>query len=135
MKTCGTCKESLPDADFNKKSSRRDGLAGSCRPCSKRHQKNHYEKHTSTYKTRAKETRAAYKAWVNGLKSAPCMDCKRTYNPWQMEFDHVRETKQFSISEGIRRMVPRDVMLSEIQKCDLVCSNCHKDRTYQRSVT
>lgn len=47
-----------------------------------------------------------------------------------MDFDH-REDKKFSISQkayfGARKQV-----LDEIKKCDVVCSNCHRERTYQR---
>jgi len=53
-----------------------------------------------------------------------------------MEFDHVRGTKIADISKMTQFLdwSLADV-IEEIQKCELVCSNCHKIRTYTRLVT
>ena len=31
-----------------------------------------------------------------------------------------------------KRGAPKDVLLAEMAKCDLVCANCHRIRTWQR---
>ena len=77
-------------------------------------------------RVRSKETRD----FVDEMKSAPCMDCGRTFPPVAMDFDHVRGEKAFSISK--RLMAKRETILVEIAKCDLVCSNCHRIRTHER---
>ena len=73
----------------------------------------------------------AYHAWIDLLKAAPCLDCSRTYPPVAMDFDHVRGEKV----SGIARMWSwrRERVLAELAKCDLVCANCHRVRTYGRS--
>lgn len=63
------------------------------------------------------------------LKNKPCMDCQGWFDHWQMEFDH-REHKEFNISSGLA--LPMEKLLAEIKKCDVVCANCHKTRTFQR---
>lgn len=67
------------------------------------------------------------------LKDAPCMDCGIKYNPWQMQFDHREGEVKI---EKVSRMTSRsfEKVLEEIAKCDLVCSNCHADRTYKRKI-
>ena len=71
---------------------------------------------------------------INNLKNNPCMDCGKIFNPWVMEFDHRPGTiKRFCISSQNKQgSVSLRTLKQEIVKCDLVCSNCHQDRTYKR---
>jgi len=75
---------------------------------------------------------AAHKQWMWDRKDEPCEDCGVRYQPWQMDFDHLPgEEKLFEIGQGLGRT--RESLSAEIAKCDLVCANCHRDRTYQRT--
>lgn len=67
---------------------------------------------------------------VNEIKSAPCTDCGRTYPPYVMDLDHARGKKSFNVSRGVCRALK--TLLEEIAKCDVVCANCHRQRTYRR---
>lgn len=60
------------------------------------------------------------------------MDCQVVYPHYMMDFDHVRGEKLGNI-ELIAREGNIPKLLDEIAKCDLVCSNCHRHRTYMRS--
>lgn len=63
----------------------------------------------------------------------PCLDCGLTYEPYQMQFDHRDEsTKIIMLSQACNRRWNDDRILSEINKCDLVCVGCHRDRTQSR---
>lgn len=65
------------------------------------------------------------------LKNAPCADCGGWFNPWQMDFDHREQsTKLKNVSSLLFCKV--QTMLEEIKKCDLICANCHRERTYKR---
>jgi hypothetical protein len=67
----------------------------------------------------------------NRLKCAPCTDCGKQYNPWIMQFDHRDPSnKSFQVSRMATALSKR--VLDEIKKCDLVCANCHADRTHLR---
>lgn len=68
-----------------------------------------------------------------GIKNRPCMDCQGYFNPWQMQFDHKPGTiKKYDIGSMCSRASSVKNLLSEIAKCDIVCSNCHWNRTYKR---
>ena len=68
------------------------------------------------------------RAIIDSFKSVPCMDCGKTYPTYVMDFDHRDpSTKLFLVSQTPRRV---QVMLDEIAKCDVVCSNCHRERTF-----
>ena len=48
-----------------------------------------------------------------------------------MQFDHLeRQKKTFNISEWSTYILNYELLLEEIKKCDLICSNCHLIRTY-----
>jgi hypothetical protein len=68
--------------------------------------------------------------WFNEQKDRPCMDCGVKYPPCVMDFDHVRGLKVSCL--GWMWDAARDKVISEIAKCDLVCSNCHRLRTAVR---
>lgn len=62
--------------------------------------------------------------------SCYCRDCHRGFPPEAMDFDHVRGTKV----AGITQMWSwgRARVLAEIAKCELICANCHRERTVFR---
>lgn len=69
---------------------------------------------------------------VNSLKNKPCMDCGNEYNHWQMDFDHRDpSTKIMKICDMVRKSFTIEAVLYEISKCDLVCANCHRLRTFK----
>lgn len=69
---------------------------------------------------------------VQDLKAVPCTDCGVQYGPWIMQFDHrPGEVKLFHISDMTHNKGKKTI-LAEIAKCDVVCSNCHDERTHQR---
>ena len=73
-------------------------------------------------------------ALIRDLKSVPCVDCRGTFPPECMDFDHLRD-KKFSISEAVNKGVALKRLLDEIAKCEVVCSNCHRIRTNSRRQT
>lgn len=66
---------------------------------------------------------------LNTYKSVPCADCGCTYPPYVMDFDHLSD-KKFLISKCYKTNIHR--LMEEISKCEVVCSNCHRIRTYNR---
>lgn len=71
--------------------------------------------------------------WANELKKAPCTDCKQSFPPCVMDWDHVRGTKRHSIALMVANRWKKATILAEIAKCDLVCANCHRLRTWIKS--
>lgn len=68
---------------------------------------------------------------INLLKNKPCTDCGVMYEPCQMDFDHrPGEIKKFNIGREYCRSLTS--IREEMEKCDLVCANCHRLRTYNR---
>ena len=81
---------------------------------------------------RVRARSAASLEFLRELRRTPCSDCGRTFQPYQMDFDHRDpSTKLFQITD--RLTVSRARLLAEINKCDVVCANCHAIRTYARA--
>ena len=78
---------------------------------------------------------ALNRAALDELRAKACTDCGQQYPSYVMEFDHVPERgkKKKTVSElaGNRKVTSKTVQ-AELAKCDLVCANCHKVRTYFR---
>ena len=66
------------------------------------------------------------------FKDCPCTDCGVRYPPWVMDFDHVRGEKKYNVALMFRQSL--ETILTEIEKCEVVCSNCHRERTHKRRV-
>jgi DNA-binding CsgD family transcriptional regulator len=62
-----------------------------------------------------------------------CFDCKENYPYWMLEFDHLGD-KSFTISNYRNHTVSIDLIKKEIKKCQVVCANCHKNRTFLRNI-
>lgn len=97
----------------------------------------YFTKESEHHDSRLQEKVAAE---IRQLKeNTPCPDCvaegRPAYHPaCVMDFDHVQGMKKFNISQALRFMWPEKVPLiwREIAKCELVCSNHHRIRTFSR---
>ena len=85
-------------------------------------------------KVRARKQRKRKMNIMIEFKSKPCMDCHIQYPSYIMEFDHRNpEQKCFTIGEYAasgKNSIKK--LLEEIDKCDVVCANCHRERTQQQ---
>lgn len=74
------------------------------------------------------------KAFLDWFKAtSPCADCGGFFDPWCMDFDHVRGVKVAQVGACIRRGVW--ALWAEMGKCDVVCALCHRQRTKSRGMT
>lgn len=62
-----------------------------------------------------------------------CSDCGYNKHPDALDFDHLPGTEKRC---GVAYMMrwSRKLILEEIAKCEVVCANCHRIRTWQRKV-
>ena len=97
----------------------------------KAYKKEHYKKYKTIQQPIAAARRKVVRNIIDTHKSVPCMDCGKKYPPYVMDFDHVRGIKIIEIGRMLNQTRP-DKVLEEIDKCEVVCSNCHRERTYQR---
>ena len=93
----------------------------------------HYQNNKQQYIDRKLALQAEMRKVLDEIKDAPCMDCGVKYPPFVMDFDHRDPTQKV---DGLARLVRSGSMrkmLAEVEKCDVVCSNCHRIRTFQNA--
>ena len=84
------------------------------------------------YRRRYKERRD----YIIGYKAEHgCADCEED-DPIVLQFDHVTGEKSFTIAHVISMygMYPDSILKQEIEKCEVVCANCHTRRTHSRKI-
>lgn len=83
-------------------------------------------------RARSKALTSSARTFIQEQKQGKkCADCKEDYPYWILEFDHLGD-KSFQISDFRHHTYDLKVIKAEIDKCEIVCSNCHKNRTYLR---
>jgi len=90
-----------------------------------------YAANKATQQQRVKERKHRIRDEIREYKeSIPCMDCKVFYKHYVMDFDHRdKDTKISNVAEFANGGSIKKVW-DEIAKCDLVCANCHRERTH-----
>ncbi|MDT0158487.1 hypothetical protein Q9R19_12715 [Microbacterium sp. ARD32] len=136
-KRCGTCQKSKPRSEFNRKSSRADGLQEVCRECNREASRRYYARnrahHIAVIRKRNDAQRATNRAIIRGhLLTHPCVDCG-IRDIRVLDFDHRPGTDK---RDGVMQLVNDGygiaVISAEIEKCDVRCRNCHAIATYER---
>lgn len=78
-----------------------------------------------------KRRRQRAAAIIRAFKDKPCADCGGRFHHAAMDCDHVRGIKlhdvwRLSMSGSLRSID------AELKKCEVVCANCHRIRSYNR---
>src|SRR6266567_1760369 len=103
------------------------GARASQRPYNVEYYRRHRQQEIDRVMTRQRATLE----FLRQLRRVPCKDCGGTFEPHQMDFDHRDpEQKLFGLTWSKAMLAPRQRLLDEIAKCDVVCANCHAVRTY-----
>lgn len=135
MKTCSKCKELKDESEFGFKT--KGKRQSYCRPCNNERNRQYYANNKDRQKQVVYKRNLKYKkelrAWLVELKeSKPCMDCGVRYPWYVMDFDHIGDNKFKDVSRMAVEGYSKLKIQEEIDKCDLVCSNCHRIRTFTR---
>lgn len=145
-KTCTQCGKKKQLSLFYADVNQNDGHKDECKSCNVgrsiryyrdhkphilAHNKKYVQEHKPLVQAIRKRGRQRRYSLVLQAKSKPCMDCGILFIPFVMDLDHVRGKKLFALSENAH---PTSAIKKEIAKCDAVCSNCHRIRTWNRKM-
>lgn len=132
IKTCAKCKN---EKHHNMRTSNGKIYPMSwCNECvveyRKDYQKNNYD---PVYRKKLDDQRRDRgRLIIREAKDKPCTDCHTKYPFYVMQFDHISNNKEHTIARMIQKK--SEIIMAEIDKCEVVCANCHAERTYKRSL-
>jgi len=131
MRRCGRCGEMKPLEDFAWRRKAKGQRHNYCRPCHSAYHREHYLANKQRYIDQAAQSKKKVRLeqttrLLDYFKEHPCTDCGQT-DPVVLEFDHLRD-KSFAIGTALTRY-GWDKIVAEIEKCEVVCANCHRRRT------
>lgn len=135
MKTCSVCKAKKDINEFYVRDKSKNRFHSQCKDCYKLKRaesaKVHYEKYGDAYRQRARDRKAKLKKerreqLLEYLYGKSCEHCGND-DVRVLEFDHIDPSlKSFGIARAIGDVRKWDDILQEIQKCRILCANCHR---------
>jgi hypothetical protein len=114
-----------------RRKAQRDNL---CRVCRAAYHQRHYAANREGYVEQARRRKQEQALARTGylleyFKDHPCVDCGEA-DAVVLEFDHLRD-KRFNIGAALPYRNWKSI-LAEMEKCEVVCANCHRRRTARR---
>lgn len=112
FQNCPSCKTIKPVSEFYGRNPKTNKIYSWCKSC---------------YKLQAKRRQWEFKNLCVKHKGGKCIKCGYDKNTAALEFHHKDPAKkEFSISKS-RDWKFNEVIFNELDKCDLLCSNCHRE--------
>ena len=142
MKICSICQQEKQDEQFNIANPKTGTRRLNCKACQSGQRKLSYKENKAYYLKYAKDNypktqkrREKLSDFLREYKTGkPCADCGIIYPHYIMDFDHLpQHKKSFQIAKH-GKLYSKDKLVMEMGKCELVCSNCHRERTWRRNL-
>jgi hypothetical protein len=131
-KLCRRCGELKPLSAFHHH--KRDGSQAWCKECKSTVAAEHYQANKARRYAHNKRRQAEFRSWYTSLKAGrPCADCGQVFHPAAMHWDHLPEYEKEAALGELVRHGSRQRIVEEIEKCELVCANCHAVRSIDRA--
>ncbi len=95
------------------------------------YQRGWHQRNKAKRLARVYERKAAIYEYIQDIKSQLCCtDCGERH-PATLQFHHLNsEDKMFNIGDAVRDGISLDRIKQEIEKCIVLCANCHAIRHY-----
>ena len=130
-KVCSRCKKEKELTDFSKNKVKPDGFQYHCKQCQSKIAKKHYVNNKKAYIDRAKKAKKRIAEYIKEVKQKNSCKCGEDHIA-ALAFHHKdRATKLFEVSSFSKRGKSLRCVKEEIEKCVVMCSNCHLKLHYE----
>jgi hypothetical protein len=119
-KCCSKCDKTKSIEEFRRREKGKEARRSECRDC--------YNKDSRKRNERNVRLLREY------LRNKGCKCCGNT-NPLHLQFHHVRGEKKAKITDMVKGRRSWESILEEMEKCDVVCANCHQAITIEERNT
>ena len=129
-KKCNECNKTKHLEEFSWRCKSKRQRNTRCRDCVNNYNKQHYKNNIEKYKAKTKQSYNRLSTLLYSFKfSNSCNVCGED-TPVCLEFNHInREDKKYQISSMCKMGVSQEQFIKEVQKCEILCCNCHRIRT------
>jgi hypothetical protein len=133
MKKCDHCRKEKDEEEFNWRYKALGIRHNTCRECMSLHQKKYFsgdahDRHLQQVKDRKLAVREIAREYIfQYLSTHPCVKCGES-DPRVLEFHH-EHSKEYPVSVMINGGYPIPKIQAEIEKCIVLCANCHRKLT------
>lgn len=134
MKCC-CCNLEKPEYDFSFKNKKERKFNSRCKSCQSEYCKTHYlnnkEKHILSSCRSKKAIRSKnQKLKLEYLSGKSCAECGNT-DQRVFEFHHRNPLEKENTVSVLLNFKSWDKVIKEIEKCDILCANCHRIKHYK----
>lgn len=129
-KVCCKCKRELPVDNFSFKNKEKGTRHSLCLDCEKQYKRDWYYRHYKEKETREKflKRNREYMARVNDMinqHKTSCLICGED-NKCCLDFHHLDPNLKEGAIASIKGRVSSEEIQAEINKCVVLCANCHR---------
>lgn len=126
MKLCSRCNQSKEFSEYYKRANAADGLQSSCKTCMaesyKRSRNAKLDHYKEVQKTRNVANTARFKEWKEQQKCLCCGESETCC----LDLHHLDPSEKEAELSNVASYWNWERMQAEIDKCVVVCSNCHR---------
>lgn len=127
MKQCKVCKETKELEAFYPNKQCKLGVTGTCRSCSRTRINGWYQTNRARRQQVANTANQLKKLQAIDYLGGKCHDCENTFQPCVYDFHHLDPSKK---DVNPSKALTRKNWKSELDKCILLCANCHRIRHF-----
>lgn len=130
-KLCGKCQTEKDVEEFYRRG--KTGRQPWCKTCcATRHTAYYQADPERAYRNRTNR-RKSMREWFNTIKeSLTCNRCSENH-PATLQFHHTDpEEKELALAEMLTNGYSKERVLKEMEKCEVLCANCHTKEHYQQ---
>ena len=127
MITCRICKLEKDENEFYWKNKSKGKKQLECKICTKKMVADHYSNNKEYYGTKTRFHKNLKRDWLNKYKlTLKCEKCEENH-PGVLDFHHNNPSlKEREVTTIVSRNWSLDRIKKEIEKCMILCSNCHR---------
>lgn len=134
---CTKCLIDKTVDDFSYRNKLKGTRRSECKTCSKKHANTYYATNTvrrENIKNRRQQHKIEVRQkYIDYIRTQSCALCGENH-PATLDFDHIEPLeKRSEISQMVRTGCSWESVWNEINKCRVLCSNCHRKHTAQQN--
>lgn len=124
MRICIKCKTDKSLDNYSKNSRHQDHISKVCKDCHRKEDRESYKKHSKSRRQAIKTKTEFVMNWFRTFKSSlKCSNCPETHYA-TLQFHHTDPSKK-DMNVSNMRYYSIETIKKEIEKCIVLCANCH----------